>query len=105
MSIDWQSAVLAPCQQVFGEAWEYLLPDQTWLPISGVYDEAYHATTPGEMDIDTTNPVLGVSVADFPALPQQGERLRRVATGEQFDIRDPRPDGHGHLLLFLTFAG
>lgn len=104
--IDWDAHVIAPLMAVFGEPVLYQPAGGTAFAISGVYDEAYHdiQAISDSPEINTTMPVVGVRVADFPNAPRQGDKLVIVRTSEQFTVKDVRPDGHGEAKLLLNFV-
>ncbi|HTB47010.1 MAG TPA: hypothetical protein VK741_25560 [Acetobacteraceae bacterium] len=120
MAIDWDSLVLRPTAVIFGDEVDYVTPYGA-CRIRGVFDEAYLALNPalgrGGPDtggfvlgdpgaITTEMPVLGVRLDQrFPAPPAQGDVLRILTgrhRGEVYEVKEVRPDGHGHALLALN---
>lgn len=103
--IDWDTLVLGPCVAQFGESVTYAYANGTTLTITGVYDEQYAAIDAVDgQAITSTKPVVGVQLSQLPALPQQGDTLTIVRTGDVFAIREVRPDGHGWAKLMLNLA-
>lgn len=104
--IDWDTAVLAPTNAVFGESVLYAPAAGGSFTISGVFDEAYRSVEliDGDIGVPSVGPVLGVRLAEFPAAPAQGDRLTILRTGIAYTVREPRPDGHGAAKLMLNVA-
>ena len=103
--IDWDEKVLKPTVTVFGDAVAYFPAQAGYIPITGVFDEAYREiiSLDSEMiESNTTYPVLGVRSIQFPVTPAQGDQLVIERIKERYVVRDVRPDGHGHLLLLLN---
>jgi hypothetical protein len=72
-----------------------------------VFDEAYQVVLEGEdgaPPVSTTMPVLGMRRALMQAEPRQSDQVDVPGWG-RYRVRDLRPDGHGHVLLLLSFAG
>lgn len=102
MSIDWDSAVLAPLNNIFGEPAIFTPFDGDDYSITAIFDDAYQSiSVAGGMPVNTTQPIAGVRLAEFPVLPQQDDRLLRPKTGELFAIKDVQPDSHGGAKLLL----
>jgi hypothetical protein len=53
-------------------------------------------------------PVIGLRVAEVPAdwvpVDAQGDQITRVKTGLTYDVKEGRPDSHGHVKLMLNLA-
>lgn len=114
MSIDWDALVLAPLMGIFGEGGpddDEMLPLYTPRGLPGfrlhdaVFDAAYKAVDIVD-DVPTTSikPVLGVRLSLFPRPPAQNDRVYIPSAGKTYIVRDPRDDGHGHMLLILMEA-
>ena len=73
--------------------------------IDGIFDSAYRDVSLGDYGPDATSvyPVLGITLADFPSAPVQGDQLIIQSTGKTYVIRDPRIDSHGSALLILNY--
>ncbi len=110
--IDWDSLVLAPLQQIFGDAppasgqGAFIYTSKggpRTFGIGGIFDEAYR-----EVDLvsgtaaTTVMPVLGVRLVEFPTPPLQDDTLVRVLTGESYIVKEVRPDSHGWAKLMLN---
>lgn len=104
--IDWDSLVIGPCvADVFGEAVTYTYATGAPISITGVYDDQYQGLEPADgQTVTTSMPVLGVQLSQFPAPPQQGDGVFIQRTGEQYVVREVRPDGHGAAKLMLNQA-
>ncbi|MCP1376042.1 head-tail joining protein [Dyella lutea] len=107
MAIDWDKAVLAPTEGVFGEAATYLPAAGGTLPIVGVFDEAYREVDLVDTGVGATSvtPVIGVRLAQFVATPVQGDQVRVPSVGKLYVVREVRPDGHGWAKLMLGYTG
>ncbi len=107
--IDWDSIVIGPLTQVFGEPITFSpvvsQPASGTLLINGVFDEAYtELDIAGGTAITTQAPVVGIQVSQFGMLPMQGDLLTINRTGETFIVKEVRIDGHGAGKLLLNFA-
>ncbi|MBB5444647.1 MULTISPECIES: hypothetical protein [unclassified Paraburkholderia] len=108
MPINWNAEVIGPLMGVFGEPVTYM--PLTGLPfqIAGVYDKAFFAVNveTGSL-VSTSQPTLGVQLSQFPSnyLPQQGDQLLIVGTGEQWEVREVHSDGKGGARLMLNVPG
>ena len=75
MPLNWDSLVIGPCQQIFGDDPVLWQSSGTtgWVEISGIYDEGFLALQPigGEEDgltpvhVSTSKPVLGIQLSQF----------------------------------------
>lgn len=102
MAVDWDSAVLAPLIDIFGEPAVFTPFDGDDYQVSAIFDDAYQGVVmAGGMPVNSTGPIAGVRLAEFVVLPQQDDRLFRVKTGELFAIKDVQPDSHGGAKLLL----
>ena len=112
MAIDWDAELLGPVMSVFGEGVSTdLLSLPLYTPKGGsafrlvdaVFDNAYHQVT--ELDDGSTStsirPVLGVRASLFLTPPRQDDTVFIPSVNKNFGVADPRPDGHGHILLIL----
>ncbi|PRP68610.1 hypothetical protein BUE93_21455 [Chromobacterium amazonense] len=104
--IDWDAAVLAPMQEVFGEPVTYTASTGQSLVISGIFDEAYHAADGlgGAVYTSTSQPLLGIRAAALPFPPQQGDVVAIQRTGVTYAVMDVHPDSHGGIKLLLNYA-
>ncbi|MFM0435905.1 hypothetical protein PQQ84_05550 [Paraburkholderia strydomiana] len=100
--------ILTPLQKTFGTAITYQPAVGASFPISGIYDKAFFGVDPttGET-IVTTQPTVGVQLSQFDgqAEPAQGDQLLIIRTGEQWEVREVHPDGHGAARLMLNVPG
>ena len=104
MSIDWDDLVLGPTMGLFGE--EVIYTPRGGAPVTipdAVFDEESIDLQLDEDGQTTTQrrPVLGIRVSALPTEPQQSDSVKIVKTGKVFIVREPLPDGHGHILLKL----
>ncbi|SOE85686.1 hypothetical protein SAMN05446935_6160 [Burkholderia sp. YR290] len=109
MPINWNAEVIGPLMGVFGEPVTYMsLNGAPAFQVSGVYDKAFFAVNveTGSL-VSTSQPTLGVQLSQFPsnALPQQGDQLVIVGTGEQWEVREVHPDSRGGARLMLNVPG
>jgi len=108
MPIDWNAEVIGPLMGVFGEPVVYAPQAGATFQITGVYDKAFFAVDveTGSL-VSTSQPTLGVQLSQFPSnyLPQQGDQLRIVGTGEQWEVREVHSDGKGGARLMLNVPG
>jgi hypothetical protein len=103
--IDWDKMVLAPTVSVFGEPVYYMPAEGDPFTVTGVYDEGNRDLhLGGGTGFNSSNPIVGVRVAEFPAYPLQGDLLRIVRTGDVFEVKDINDDGKGGLTLSLNEA-
>ncbi|OVE45591.1 hypothetical protein CBW21_22390 [Chromobacterium violaceum] len=104
--IDWDAAVLAPLQDVFGEPVTYTTTTGQSFAISGVFDEAYHAVDglSGAIYTSTSQPVLGIRAAALPFPPQASDFVTILRTGIVYSVADVHPDGHGAIKLLLNYV-
>lgn len=108
MSIDWDSLVLKPVMAVFGD--EVIYTPRGGSPVTitdAVFDEEA-MDMQLEVDGQTSTqhrPTLGIRLAalspDLSIEPRQSDRVQIVKTGKVYVVREPIPDGHGHVLLKL----
>ncbi|MGO4379739.1 head-tail joining protein [Pseudoduganella sp. RAF53_2] len=103
--IDWDKMVLAPTVGVFGEEVIYMPAEGEAYPITGVYDEGNRDLhLGGGTGFNSSNPIVGVRVAEMKAYPLQGDLLRITRTGDLFEVKDINDDGKGGLTLSLNEA-
>lgn len=113
MAIDWDAEVLAPVMGLFGEG---SASDQSTWPLytpaggtpfriaDAVFDGAYaDVTINGEgSEVTTIKPVLGVRASLFlQGPPRQNDRVFIPSVAGTFIVKEPRPDGHGQVLLIM----
>ena len=87
----------------FGEAVAYT-PAATGIPatISAIWIARPLTVTLGQVGEDATDVMLHVRAADVPA-PQEGDTVRRVATGETMQVATPiEADGNGMIAIRLA---
>jgi hypothetical protein len=117
MAVDWDSLVIGPTVEIFGEHVRYM-PVAGGKPfnITGVFDEAYIQLTPlGRGGIDQENfalgspgsittemPVLGVQLSQFRTPPDQDDVL--VVRDQRYAVKEVRLDGHGGAKLLLNMV-
>lgn len=109
--IDWAGLVVAPCIAAFGDT------VVTYAPVAGgsytftgVFDRSFLSQIINDAEFagSARQPVMGMAAADLAVAPVQGDRFTVVSTtsagvvpGDQYIVKEPRPDGHGHILLML----
>jgi len=108
MSINWDDLVLGPVMGIFGDGIIYMPRVGAPVPIQdAVFDEEAKELVIGDDGQATTQkmPVLGIRLAalspDLSVEPRQNDRVQIVKTGKVFLVREPIPDGHGHVLMKL----
>jgi len=109
MAIDWDTELLGPVMACFGEDETTGLPVYTpqGLPAfelaDAVFDAQYEQVVlDGEGSQQTTRrPVLGVRRSLFPRDPAQNDTVYIPSVGKTYVVKNPEPDGHGHVLLML----
>jgi hypothetical protein len=103
--VDWDSLVLGPCMDVFGEPATYLPAAGGSFTIAGVFDEAYRdlQLVDTETGITTEVPVMGVRLSQFPNPPLQLDRITIPSVNATYRVREVRLDGHGFAKLMLNF--
>jgi hypothetical protein len=104
--IDWDSLVLKPCMQVFGEPATYNPASGGSLPVAVVFDDAYMGVEAGGMVVVTSTPLVGIRLSEFPAgfdpEAAQGDRLTITRTGHTYVVKEGRDDSHGWARLDLN---
>lgn len=102
--IDWDSKVLAPLENVFGELVQFTPAAGAGFQVTGVFDEAYkEIDLAGGMGVTSVMPVLGVRLSQFPSPPLQGDQLTILRTAATYVVKEVRPDSHGSILLKLNY--
>lgn len=107
MSFDWDAEVLAPVMEAFGQGVAYR--PQAGSPFTltdAVFDAQYSYVLRDKdgSEVTTTSPMLGVRASSCPVAPRQSDRLTIQATGQEYIVKDVRPDSHGHIVLLLNTA-
>lgn len=119
MAIDWDSLVLAPLIGVFGEPNDAVSGDLrpvytpaggSPFPVDGVFDDGFTQKVlleDGAPGFVTSDPVLGVRVAEFaaqspPVTPAQNDQVLIPRTGATYIVNTAQPDSHGWILLQLN---
>ncbi len=110
--IDWDAELLAPVMAVFGEG-EASQPDnlpfytprgRPGFPLpDAVFDSEYRSVTElsDGSPASTLSPVLGVRRSLFAVPPKANDTVYIPRVDGTFIVKDPQPDGHGHILLIL----
>lgn len=109
MAIDWDKAVLAPLEKVFGEGGpvgsriKFHPYEGEAYDIDGIFDAAYRdVTLDPTVAVNTTCPVLGVRLDTFKIEPVPGDdQVYIPRAGKMFLIKEVRPDSHGGAKLML----
>ena len=118
MAVDWDRLVIGPTVGIFGVRVLFNRGEH-FEEIVGVLDEEYLELTPlGRGGDDTESfslgapgaitsqrPVLGVQLSQFRYEPRQGDTLEVLEgdqAGERYQVKEVRPDGHGHAKLLLN---
>lgn len=122
MAVDWDRLVIGPTVQIFGDLVRFQV-GEFFFETVGVFDEAYLELTPlgsggpgmeefalgSPGNISTERPVLGVQLSQLAYRPKQSDTVRVLTgkhAGKWFEIKEVRPDGHGHALILLNdYAG
>lgn len=71
MGVDWDSHLLSPLHDVFGDEHEYRPRNGTPFTINGIFDRGYAQVAEnldGDSEINTSSPMLGVRDAEFRKL-------------------------------------
>ena len=73
--------------------------DQSW-SIRAIFQDAYVGADPDTGGpVSTVQPVAGIDARDLPIKPKSGDTL--TLRGTTYRVRDPQPDGHTGVTLFL----
>lgn len=102
MAIDWDSDVLAPCHDAFGESATYS-PQGGAAPFSveGVFLNGFTqnvALIDGSVGVNTVQPVFAVRTSLFGSTPpKRNDKITVLSNGATYVIRDIQPDGVGEL--------
>ncbi|MDA8230152.1 MAG: hypothetical protein M0006_02315 [Magnetospirillum sp.] len=106
MAIDWDTAVIGPCMDVFGEPVTYAPAAGGMFVVTGVFDEAYReidSITADGVPLTGEMPVLGVQLSQFAQPPVQVDQLTVQRTGITYVVKEVRLDGHGGAKLMLGY--
>ncbi|WP_353191408.1 hypothetical protein [Pandoraea pnomenusa] len=110
--MDWDDVVdakiLGPLAEKFGTDITYTAADGTSFPVRGIYDKAFLSLDPDTgSPVLTTQPTVGIQLSQFNGHddPQQGDLLMIIKSGEQWEVREALPDGHGAVRLMLNVPG
>lgn len=112
MSVDWDSLVIGPLMEAFGDPITYTPAAGVAFQITGVFDNEYldlnaigseidRVGMPG--NITTSRPVLGVQISQFSLVPTQGDKIT-LLSGASYTVMEVRQDGHGWAKLLLNEA-
>lgn len=109
MAVDWDQ-INVDVRDVFG-------PDPVDWPvyrpvigapfsINGIFDQAFLLVTliDEHAAASTLNPVMGVRLADFPAPPQQNDRVYVPKVNATFVVQNVQPDSEGWAMLQLLWV-
>ncbi len=92
--------------EMFGEPVRYSPAEGVVFEILGVFDPAYLEQARIESldgsSVINTQPMLGVQLSTFPIEPQQDDILTIKRTGQSYQVRAVRADGHGGARLLLN---
>lgn len=112
MSVDWDSLVIGPVVDTFGDPVTYSRNGAVVGTIYGVFDQEYMEINPigGRIDeiglpgnVSSSRPVFGVQISKMPIAPAQGDQIT-LQSGASFVVREVRPDNHGWAKLLLNEA-
>ncbi|WP_154914233.1 hypothetical protein, partial [Pseudomonas fluorescens] len=104
MAVDWDKAVLAQLEKVFGEGGDagnqpmFYPATGSRFPINGVFDAAYRDVDLADplTGVTSSQPVLGVRLALFKALlkepPAQDDQVYIPSVAKRYLVLDVRPD-------------
>jgi hypothetical protein len=99
MRLDLAGHALKAVVRVMGEPIIYRRRGEQW-PARGEYQANPVIIDPETgIQVRSTQPALLVNGADLPVRPQQADEVE--VRGKTWQVRDPRPDGHGGWLLML----
>ena len=84
------------CRGVFGDR-AYTLPE-----LGKVGNPPRHQAGPM---LSLTNPMLSIDMRQLADPIRAGDRFKRIATGDVYEVSDVQPDGQGRKRLELTCAG
>lgn len=99
METDLANRALRAGIRVMGEPITYARGEQSW-PIRAMYQDAYVGADPDTGGpVSTVQPVAGIDARDLPIKPKGGDTV--IARGKTYRVRDPQPDGHTGVTLFL----
>jgi hypothetical protein len=107
--IDWDSLVLGPLMEVFGETTQVQYTrvqlGQTF-SVDGIFDEAYTPGGQGELQLMSARPVLGVRLSQFPADydPEDAQGDEFIVRGRTYVVKAGKPDSHGGARLEANLA-
>lgn len=110
--MDWDDVVdakiLGPLVGQFGTDITYQPAAGVSFPVRGIYDKAFLSLDPDTgSPVLTNQPTVGIQLSQFAGHgdPQQGDLLTIEKTGEQWEVREALPDGHGAFRLMLNVPG
>lgn len=107
--IDWDSLVLEPLENIFGEARHpkgrimFFPVGGAAYPIDGVFDSAYREVELLDPMVgsNSAQPVLGVRLSMFHEEPAQDDVVYIPSSGKRYLVLDVHPDSHGWAKLML----
>ena len=101
MAIDFDTLVLGPCHNTFGQTATYKPQGAASFPISVIFDKAYEGLTIIEgQAITEKTPVVGVRISEFITYPRQNDTI--TISTETYQVREVRDDSHGAAKLMLN---
>ena len=122
MAVDFDRLVIGPTVQIFGDLVRFQNGEFFYETV-GVFDEAYLELVPlgaggpgmeefalgSPGNITTVQPTLGVRLSQLAYCPKQSDTvviLTGKHAGKWFEVKEVRPDSHGHALILLNdYAG
>ena len=102
--IDWQKKVLAPNIKIFGEPAVFTPAGGSAYGVNVIFDNAYKEVTVSEYgtEIVSVFPAVGINLAEFSAVPAQGDTFFIPRTNSTYSVRNPKPDSHGGMFVILN---
>ncbi|MBU6246464.1 MAG: hypothetical protein KGN77_01810 [Xanthomonadaceae bacterium] len=104
MTIDFDTLVLGPCMDAFGEP-------VVWMPAvggasvstTGVFDAFYKEIAEAGAEVGTaiTRTFLGVRASSLPSLPVENDTFFLPNRNATYIVSEADSDGIGHLRIFL----
>ena len=103
--IDWDSNLLDPIHEEFGEPANFRPKGGAPYDITGIFDRAHVrdiVTLEGDIAITDTKPVLGVRDVCFKSPPKQYDMVYIPRIKTLFVVMEVQPDSHGGTRLVLN---
>lgn len=89
MGVDWDSHLLSPLHDVFGDEHEYRPRNGTPFTINGIFDRGYAQVAEnldGDSEINTSSPMLGVRDAEFRKLGKSQPAVNAPQTTIKYSL-------------------